>query len=494
MKVNGTAVMSAIKIKKSPQTKKRSEKKVAKKKVAKKKVAKKKVAKRKVAKRKVAKKKVAKRKVAKKKVANVSKEKKQKPTPPYKKLLKLIHHFVNDAECSKDLFSMVIPSIKKHDEKTVEQIHKTMALLKKDAKSNGPGRTRVIRHARTIAKHAKKLTRSSTMFKNNSLVGLVSRFDEYIAALLTCAYRQNPERSTSSDKSLTYDELLTLDSLDNVVDLFIHKEIDNLLRESHETQLKTIESEFKTGIVEKFTEYPAFLEIMERRNLLVHAGGVISKYYINRCKKIGYISDSSPKEGEVLEVTEDYFMASALCLTELAVRLGFALAFRIFPDKAKNIHEYYLSDIGFPILTDEQWELSLRLFNFALSWPDKFIPEDSWVRYYSLNAAVALNNLNRHDEAIALIDKYDWSTQGPLFLLPISVLRHSWKKAEHIMSDLGKDEPFDEDNYRTWPIFKEFRETQEFRRAYKKVYGKRFVTRLSKEESATLKKASTTRK
>ena len=473
--------MSAIKIKKSPETKNVSKKKVAKKKVAKKKVAKKKVAKKKVAKKKVAKKKS-------------SKEKKQKPTPPYKKLLNIIHHFVNDAECSKDLFSMVIPSIKKHDEKTMAQINKTMELLKKDVKSNGPERTRVIRHARTIAKHAKKLTRSSTMFKSNSLVGLVSRFDEYIAALLTCAYRQNPERSTSADKSLTYDELLTLNSLENVVDLFIHKEIDNLLRESHETQLKTIESEFKTGVVEKFKEYPDFLEIMERRNLLVHAGGVISKYYINRCKKIGYKSDSSLKEGEVLEVTEDYFMESVLCLTELAVRLGFALAFRIFPDKVDDIHTYYLGEIGFPILMDEQWDLSLRLFNFALSWPDKFIPEEVWVRYYSLNAAVTLNNLKRHDEAVALIDKYDWSTQGPLFLLPISVLRHRWKEAEHIMSGLGKEEPFDEDSYRTWPIFKEFRETKEFRRAYKNIYGKRFVTRLSKEESEMLKKASTRKK
>ncbi len=62
------------------------------------------------------------------------------------------------------------------------------------------------------------------------------------------------------------------------------------------------------------------------------------------------------------------------------------------------------------------------------------------------------------------------------------------------MSEMNEETPFSEDGFRNWPIFKEFRKTKEFRRAYKAVYGKRFVVRLSKDESDSIKKKTTKKK
>ena len=417
---------------------------------------------------------------------------KQKPIPPHQRLLQLILNFLNDTECAQDMFETVIPALEEQDEKTLRNIQKTALSLRRDAKSQGPERTRVMRHVRTLLKDVGKLTRAETMFRGNALVGLVSRYDEFLSSVLKNVYRKNPERATAPDRSLTYDDLLTLDTLDNVVELFIAKDIDNLLREPHEKQLKTIDQEFKTGIIENFLEYPLFIEIMERRNLLVHAGGVTSKYYVKKCKTIGYKTDALPKEGTTLDVSEKYFQSSILCLSELAVRLGYALACRGYSDKLEDIHKHILNSVGFPLLISEEWELARRIFSFALSLPDKYIPKDQWIRFYAVNTALALNQLNRHDEAVELLDKYDWSTQAPEFLLAVAVSRHEWVQAERLMSDMNEKKPFTEDNFRTWPIFKEFREKKEFRRAYKTIYKKRFVVRLSKEESDALKAVTKT--
>lgn len=415
---------------------------------------------------------------------------KQETIPPHKRLLQLIADFLNDAECAQDMFATVIPALREQDKKMLDKIAKTATLLRRDVKAEGPPRTRVMRHASTLVKHVMKLSRAEMMFRGNALVGLVSRYDEFLSSILKNAYRKNPDRATAPDRHLTYDDLLTLDSLDNVVELFIAKEIDTLLHESHDKQLETIDREFKTGIKEYFSELPQFIEIMERRNLLVHAGGIASKYYVKKCREVGFKKEDLPREGTRLDVSEDYFRASVLCLSELAVRLGYALACRVYSEMLDEIHEHLLGEVGFPLLFSEEWKLARRVFSFALSWPDKYTPEDLQTRLYVVNNALALCHLKRHDEAVELLDRYDWSAQGSKFLLAVAVLRHEWAQAEQIMSDMNGEKPFAEDHFRTWPIFKEFRETKEFRRAYSAVYGKRFVVRLSKEESEALKKAT----
>jgi len=414
----------------------------------------------------------------------------QKPLEPYQKLRSSILKFLNDIECAQDMFSLVIPDLRAQDKKTVEEIKKKMSLLKKEAKGGRKNLNRMLSNIRSLASSIYSLNRADMMFRSHALVCIVSRYDYFLSDLLKNAYRKNPERVTGGDRALTYEELLSLDSLDNLVELFISKEIDTFLHETHDKQLKVLDQESKLGIVDNFSELSLFVEMTERRNLFVHAGGIVTKYYLKRCKEVNYPVPSDVKPGTTLSVSEDYFKSAITCIYELGVRLGFALACRLYPDNLEKIHYFLLDSIGFPLLQSERWELARRVFNFALSWPEKYILNDEAKRYYVVNNAIALNHLNRHKDALDLLSKYDWSSQSEKMLLAVSVLQHKWKKAETIMSGMDGDKAFSEDNYRTWPIFKEFRATKEFRRAYKKVYGKRFVVRLSKEDLEKLKKLS----
>lgn len=425
-------------------------------------------------------------------IKNIPTDKKDivRPEEPYKRLLSIIRSFLADIECAQDMFSMVVPTLEERDKKTNDEITKMLGRMKKYMTSYKKNPSKIIRHIRTLIHNIYSLNRANIMFRSHALVCLISRYDYFLSELLKNAYRKNPGKAIDSNRTLTYEDLLTLDSLDNLVELFISKEIDSFLREAHDKQLKEIDQEFKLGIVDNFGEYPDYVEMTERRNLFVHGGGVVTKYYLKRCTEVGYSKEKDIKVGDILNVSKEYFDKAVICLFELGFRLGFAMACRIYPDKLNEINDNLLADIGFPLLTLEQWEISRRLFAFALSWPDKFIPKDEYRRYYVINEALALNHLGRHEEALSLVSKYDWSSQSDKLLLAVSIIRHKWTVAEKIMLNMKGNKTFSEDDYRTWPIFKEFRSTKEFRNAYSKLYDKRYVARLTKSDKEQIQKLS----
>ncbi len=313
----------------------------------------------------------------------------QKPLETHEKLLLSIFNFLNDIECVQDMFSLVIPDLRAQDKKTMEEIEKKITLFKRDARGSRQNPSRATRHVLSLMRNIQSLNRADMMFRSHALVCIVSRYDYYLSDLLKNAYRKNSERAIGGDRALTYDDLLSLDSLDNLVELFISKEIDTFLHEPHDKQLKVLDQEFKLGILDNFSELPLFVEMTERRNLFVHGGGVVTKYYLRRCKEVNYPVPSHVKPGTTLTVSEDYFRSAIMCMYELGARLGFALACRLYSDNLKDVHGRLL-DIGFPLLQSESWELARRVFDFALSWPEKYILNDEARRYYVVNNALVL--------------------------------------------------------------------------------------------------------
>ena len=73
------------------------------------------------------------------------------------------------------------------------------------------------------------------MFRCNSIVLLVSRFDEFIANILRIYFKAFPNQLKNPDKTITYDEIVELNSVDQILDTFMEKGSDLLL-----THLKNI--------------------------------------------------------------------------------------------------------------------------------------------------------------------------------------------------------------------------------------------------------------
>jgi hypothetical protein len=101
-----------------------------------------------------------------------------------------------------------------------------------------------------------------------------------------------------------------------------------------------------------------------------------------------------------------------------------------------------------------------------------------------MNRAQAYKFGNENDKAQKILDNEDWSLCSKDFLLCLSVLRDQYDQAASIMRELGKNGDIDRAEYATWPIFKEFRKSPEFEKAYTEIYGENFTISTTTEEVA----------
>ena len=73
------------------------------------------------------------------------------------------------------------------------------------------------------------------------------------------------------------------------------------------------------------------------------------------------------------------------------------------------------------------------------------------------------------------MDDEDWSACGLDFKLAVDVLRDDHSSAAKTMRAIGASGAPRETDYHDWPLFKEFRKSDEFAKSYEAVFQKPFV-------------------
>ncbi|MDZ4184149.1 MAG: hypothetical protein U1D97_04110, partial [Desulfuromonadales bacterium] len=97
-------------------------------------------------------------------------------------------------------------------------------------------------------------------------------------------------------------------------------------------------------------------------------------------------------------------------------------------------------------------------------------------RYIIINKVIAYKYGGKDEEALTILNQEDWSSCADKYLLAVSVLKNEFNKAVQIMKRIGdSDKSINIWAYREWPLFKEFRKTNEFIEAYKEIFKEEFV-------------------
>lgn len=94
---------------------------------------------------------------------------------------------------------------------------------------------------------------------------------------------------------------------------------------------------------------------------------------------------------------------------------------------------------------------------------------------FVVNRAQAHKWLNEEGTCRKILANEDWSAVDDRLSLGVAVLTDDVDKAVALMRKLGDGPLVPKDSYRTWPIFKRFRKTPQFMKAYKEVFGEDFV-------------------
>lgn len=329
---------------------------------------------------------------------------------------------------------------------------------------------------RQYSKLQKKYKRAQQSFKiipPSYLVTLVSEFDLFYAGLVKCVYNICPDKLKESEMAFYYRDLQTLESLKDVKNKIINKCIEDRLRDSHTKQFGWLAKALSVEDLTKFEGWAEFVELTERRNLFVHASGIVSVQYITECEKYQKL----PNEvilGTQLSVDQDYFEKSYRLLYKIGIMLTqMVLRCLYLPnniDESSAIDEILISNV-YELISDELYDVAIDVSEFILQ--NKKFKHNSFDRgYIILNLAQAHKWNNNNSRCLEILDAEDWSASTNELLVPVFVLRENYDEVYKRMRELGdKNINLTISSYMEWPIFKLLREQKEFMSIFEEIFG-----------------------
>jgi len=309
------------------------------------------------------------------------------------------------------------------------------------------------------------------------LVSLVSQYDAFLGRLLRMIFLSRPELLNASERTLTFAQAASFDSIEAMREHVIEKEVEGVLRSSHADHFKWMENRFSVTLTKGVDIWPQFIELTERRNLFVHADGVVSNNYLTTCKQNGVALDPLLHEGTPLGVPQDYFVESYRCIFELGMKLAHVLWRKLLPDE-REAADSNLIAATYELIEREEYPIAITLLTFACETIKNHASE--WhLLAFVVNRAQAFKWSGKEADCLRVLEKYDWSAKGDEFKIADAVLRGEWLKSAEIMQRIGSNGPVKKLNYRDWPLFREFRLRSEFLTAYEQVFGEPFPSKVT---------------
>ena len=313
---------------------------------------------------------------------------------------------------------------------------------------------------------------------------LFATFDSFTGELLTACYDKKPELFNSIDRTMSISEMLKYGNVDDIKKIILSSEIESFRRKSYIEQFLVLENRFGINL-RKFNNWAKFVECGQRRNLFTHCDGRVSEQYISVCREHKCKLPEELEVGEKLEISPEYLYVACNLIIEVILKLGQTVWRKLLPDEIE-IADSQLISIEYDFLAQADWPCAIMAGNFAISLPSHADTAKKII--LTINLIIAFKNCKLDEEANKLLDSVDWSALCYDFRLAEKVLREDYDVALEIMEKIGTQGDFViEHSYHVWPLFSAFRETTQFLKGYKQVFGYDFSTKLksSAEESRT---------
>lgn len=304
------------------------------------------------------------------------------------------------------------------------------------------------------------------------IVSLVSIYDTFFAGLVRCVYTMKPQKLNESGKTFCYKDLQEFLYVKEIKEKLISGTIEDLLRDSHITQINWLEKAINVKTLKSFNGWSQFVELTERRNLFVHSDGIVSSQYINICQTYNAL-DKTIVEGNKLNADRAYFEASYKLLYSMGLKLTQMLLRKLYLEEygadSGELDGLLIENI-FDLICDGLFDVAIDVSSFALDSHFNHTGKDR--SYILLNMAQAYKWNKQKDKCFEILKKEDTTTWNNDLLIPKLALEESYYDVYDKMRKTGKtSEVLTPESYRNWPIFKELRMQPQFEAIFKEIFG-----------------------
>lgn len=331
-----------------------------------------------------------------------------------------------------------------------------------------------------------RLEIASRLIPRSFIVSAVSEFDNLFACLIRLTLNTRSEIWNSCNEALSYADAMKFSNTEGLKESLTQRVVEDVMRSSHSDQFKWLEGKLHMPLTKDVEEWPAFIELTERRNLYIHCDGRVTEQYLKCCKEGGVPSVNDLSVGAPLEVTDPYFRSSCESLLSLGSKLVQVLWRKLIPADVETA-EVELNSLIYHLVDEKRYATASRLGEFGLTEMMKKSCSEDDVRMILVNTAQAYKWDKKEDKCVGLVDSLDWSASGNEYKLAAAVLKNDFKHAAKLMASIGsgRDIQPSEEEYRTWPLFKGFRKSRDFKSAFRSVFKKAYAESDMQEMLAT---------
>lgn len=367
---------------------------------------------------------------------------------------------------------------------TLQEIRKVAEGLETDVDDDGTTIDRFKIHLRELDLIGKRFQKTSQlmsaaeMLKRSTLGALVSEYEAFIGELLVILSEHSPNAFLDPNTQFSISELEDYDSIADLKSAMLLSAVEDWTHgNSHLEVLRQIEKRFGVNLTSDRTLIAEFVEICQRRHLIMHAGAKVNKRYLRICKEAGFPENQLPKEGEKISISRDYLRRS----TARVFQVGFFTLHLLWQ---KLLGNWERSD-GVVLATSHDFleadltKMARRTADFALG-RKKQRPHNVCHAYLLINKAQSYlfdpqlsDDVERSEKIRECLKLRDWSMRSTVAELALACLREDYDGiADKVVAaaTVGDAKIVYQDIF-TWNIFRRARDNPEFMEGVVRAFG-----------------------
>jgi hypothetical protein len=301
------------------------------------------------------------------------------------------------------------------------------------------------------------------------VTGLVGQFEVLIAELAHAFYRRAPDAVGADEKLLSVNDLKRFGSIDDALDFVVSNRVEDLLRGSVHDWQKFFSTRLKIDLSQHAPDWERFVESIQRRHVIVHAGGRITRRYLENVAPAvvqAYFADASL--GTRISLDADYISACVRSFEITGLLLGYHCWSKLH-DEELSLMEEDLNENIYALLCAKEWKTvrALALWASHVAGLSSQFRIACQMNYWQASKHLGLWNEVRRD-----VENFDCSALRPVYALARAALLEDADQFFWILDDADGAQ-MDRRAWLEWPIFAPIRSDQRFN-----AYLRRYVPEL----------------
>ncbi|MBU7455354.1 hypothetical protein [Leuconostoc fallax] len=328
----------------------------------------------------------------------------------------------------------------------------------------------------------KKVDENLNQLYSSSLIRLANSFELLISKmyLANLNYNESSNDSNISDRPIKFSVLSQIGGIEEAREMILEEFVNDLMKKSANDWFKNLGA-INKKIFNLDDEKAEVVEFFQRRNIVIHNGGVINTYYLNNVSakyKEGLV------KGEKIEVTNNYLINKISNFRIIGLKLYWYVYETCFHGEITDINEKY-QGFAFDLLNAKEYDSAEKIYLLILEREKDLNTSDQFM--IKINLCQTYKWRGDQEYVEKHIENMDFSSTNDIFLMCKALLLDDFDSAlNHLKHNLAAKTDKNKreliDIYLTWPLFQKFNLENDFNKYLKELgYGIN-VKELSSEE------------